>query len=214
MMEQVLGQGTAHRVLTGGLTGEVMLLALGYHLGEPTEKLIRDKGLWLFVDRARTLLQTYDERILYPTDLAVADAGREYSPRRVELALDDLPGDSLLVDIGAGTVERYIEEIGKAATIFVNGPAGAYEQEVSAVGTQRLWTAVADAGSSGGYSVIGGGDSVAAARRFGVYERMGYVCTSGGGMVRFLSGQALPVVEALRRSARRQKGEGVGSDRD
>jgi phosphoglycerate kinase len=53
------------------------------------------------------------------------------------------------------------------------------------------------------YSVIGGGDSVAAAKRFGVRERMGYVCTSGGGMVRFLSGQPLPVVEALRRAARR-----------
>jgi phosphoglycerate kinase len=210
MMEQVLSQGTAHRVLTGGLTGEVMLLALGYQLGEPTEKLIRDKGLWSFVDRARTLLQTYDERILYPTDLAVVDAGQKYSARRVELALDDLPSERLLVDVGAATVERYTEELGKAATIFVNGPAGVYEQEVSAVGTQQLWTAVADAGSSGGYSVIGGGDSVAAARRFGVLERMGYVCTSGGGMVRFLSGQTLPVVEALRRSARRQRGEGEG----
>jgi phosphoglycerate kinase len=140
----------------------------------------------------------------------VVDAGQKYSARRVELALDDLPSERLLVDVGAATVERYTEELGKAATIFVNGPAGVYEQEVSAVGTQQLWTAVADAGSSGGYSVIGGGDSVAAARRFGVLERMGYVCTSGGGMVRFLSGQTLPVVEALRRSARRQRGEGEG----
>ena len=202
MMEQVLGQGTAHRVLTGGLTGEVMLLALGHRLGEPTEQLIRDKGLWPFVERARALLQTYGERILYPTDLAVDEAGR-----RVELALGDLPSDQLLVDVGAATVERYVEEIGQAATIFANGPAGVYEREVSAVGTRRLWTAVADAGSSGGYSVIGGGDSVAAARRFGVDGRMGYVCTSGGGMVRFLSGQVLPVVEALQRSARRQRGE-------
>ncbi|MCL7451668.1 MAG: phosphoglycerate kinase [Anaerolineae bacterium] len=57
-----------------------------------------------------------------------------------------------------------------------------------------------------GYSVIGGGDSVAAAKRFGVRERMGYVCTSGGGMVRFLSGQSLPVVEASRRAAERRRG--------
>jgi phosphoglycerate kinase len=202
MMEQVLGQGTAHRVLTGGLTGEVVLLALDQRLGEPTEQLIRDKGLWPFVDRARTLLRTYGERILYPTDFAVDDAGR-----RVELALSDLPSDRLLVDVGAATIERYVEEIGKAATVFVNGPAGVYEREASAVGTRRLWTAVADAGASGGYSVIGGGDSVAAARRFGVHERMGYVCTSGGGMVRFLSGQALPVVETLQGSARQQRGK-------
>jgi phosphoglycerate kinase len=196
MMEQVLKEGTAHRVLTSGLTGEVMLLALGHRLGKPSEQLIRDKGLRPFVDRARALLDAYGERILHPTDFAVDDDGR------VELALDGLPSDKLLVDIGAATVARYVEEIGRAATIFINGPAGVYEQPVSALGTERLWTAVADAP---GYSVIGGGDSVAAAKRFGVRERMGYVCTSGGGMVRFLSGQALPVVEALRRAARRQR---------
>jgi phosphoglycerate kinase len=194
MMEQVLKEGTAHRVLTSGLTGEVMLLAQGYRLGEPSEQLIRDKGLWPFVERAHALLAAYGDRILYPSDLAVDEDGR------VELALDELPSERLLVDIGAATIARYVAEIGQAATIFVNGPAGVYENAVSAVGTERLWTAVADAQ---GYSVIGGGDSVAAARRFGVRERMGYVCTSGGGMVRFLSGQSLPVVEALRRAARR-----------
>jgi phosphoglycerate kinase len=194
MMEQVLREGTAHRILTGGLTGEVMLLAQGHPLGGPTEQLIQDKGLWPFVERARALLAAYGERILFPTDLAIDDSGR------IEIGLDGLPSDRLLVDIGAGTMARYIEIIQGAATIFVNGPAGVYERPASAVGTRQLWTAVADAP---GYSVIGGGDSVAAAGRFGVRERMGYVCTSGGGMVRYLSGQELPVVEALRRAAKR-----------
>jgi phosphoglycerate kinase len=194
MMEQVLKDGTAHRVLTSGLTGEVMLLAQGVQLGAPTAQLIRDKGLWPFIDRARDLLVTHAERILYPSDFAIDEGGR------VEIGLGDLPSDKLLVDIGERTLQCYAEEIRQAATIFVNGPAGVYEKPASAVGTQRLWTAIADAS---GYSVIGGGDSVAAAGRFGVRERMGYVCTSGGGMVRFLSGQELPVVEALRRAARR-----------
>jgi phosphoglycerate kinase len=194
MMEQVLKEGTAHRVLTGGLTGEVMLLAQGIHLGEPTERLIDDKGLAPFVDKARVLLQTYGERILVPSDFALDDGGR------VELTMDDLPCDRLLVDIGAETVNRYVQVVQEAATVFVNGPAGIYEKPASAQGTERLWTAIADAP---GYSVIGGGDSVAAAGRFGVRDCMSYVCTSGGGMVRYLSGQKLPVVEALRRAARR-----------
>lgn len=194
MMEQVLVEGTAYRVLTSGLTGEVMLLAQGVKLGEPTERLIHDKGLAPFVQKAGTLLETYGERILYPSDFAVDDGGR------VELGLDDLPSEKLLVDIGGETISHYVQVIQSAATIFVNGPSGVYERPVSAVGTERLWTAIADAP---GYSVIGGGDSVAAAGRFGVRERMGYVCTSGGGMVRFLSGQKLPVVEALRRAAER-----------
>jgi phosphoglycerate kinase len=202
MMEQVLREGTADQVLTGGLTGEVMLLALGYRLGGPTERLIEDKGLTPFIDRARSLLAAYNERILAPSDFAVAGGSTDpaQAGARVEIGLDDLPTDRLLVDIGAETIARYVEAIQGAATIFVNGPAGMYEQAISALGTKRLWTAIADAP---GYSVIGGGDSVAAAGRFGVRDRMRYVCTSGGGMVRFLSGQKLPVLEALRRAARR-----------
>ena len=111
------------------------------------------------------------------------------------------------MDIGAETIARYTGVIQQAATLFVNGPAGVYEEPVSALGTEKLWTAIAGAP---GYSVIGGGDSVAAAGRFGVREQMGYVCTSGGGMVRFLSGQSLPVVEALRRAARRYASAGTG----
>ena len=196
MMRRILEEETADLVLTAGLTGEVMLLARGVRLGEPTEQLIRDKGLWPFVDRARELLDHYSDKILYPSDFAIDDGGRR------EISLDDLPMDKLLVDIGQATVARYIEVIDQAATIFVNGPAGVYEQPVSALGTERLWTAIA---AAPGYSVIGGGDSVAAAGRFDVRESMGYVCTSGGGMVRFLSGQKLPVVEALRRAARRYR---------
>jgi phosphoglycerate kinase len=200
MMEQVLREGAAHRVLTSGLTGEVMLMALGRCLGEPTEGLIRDKGLEPFVARARSLLEAHGERILYPSDFAVGRGGC-----RVEIGVEELPAAELLVDIGGETVARYVAEIEQAATIFVNGPAGIYEQPVSAEGTRALWTAVA---AAPGYSVIGGGDSVAAAGRFGVRERMGYVCTAGGGMVRFLSGQELPVVEGLRRAARRHKAAG------
>ncbi len=107
------------------------------------------------------------------------------------------------MDVGPETIGRYVRVIREAATIFVNGPAGVYENAVSALGTERLWNAIADAP---GYSLIGGGDSVAAGARFRVLDRMGYVCTSGGGMVRFLSGQELPVVTALRRAAARYRG--------
>nr|MBC7243724.1 phosphoglycerate kinase [Chloroflexota bacterium] len=194
MMEQVLGEGAADYVLTSGLNGEVMLLAKGYVLGEPTERFIHEKGLTPYIEKARQLLQRYGDKILYPVDVAVDDRGRR------EIAVEDLPSDHLIVDIGQQTIARYISLIQKAATIFVNGPAGIYENRTSALGTERLWKAIADAP---GYSVIGGGDSVAAGAKFGVLERMGYVCTSGGGMVRFLSGQELPVVEVLRRAAQR-----------
>jgi len=200
MMKQVLSDGAADVVLTSGLTGEVMTLAKGYRLGDPTERLIEDKGLSPFVAAAQELLATFGDRILSPVDFAVDDGGRK------ELKLEDLPVPHLLVDIGEETMAQYTRVIQSAATIFVNGPAGVYEKPVSAKGTERLWNAIADAP---GYSVIGGGDSVAAGAKFGVLDRMGYVCTSGGGMVRFLSGQELPVVTALRRAAQRYLEKGT-----
>jgi phosphoglycerate kinase len=196
MMKQVLSEGTADKVLTSGLTGEVMALAKGYRVGAPTEKLIDEKGLTPFIASAKQLLDNFGDKILFPNDFAIDDGCRK------EIGLADLPVDHLIVDIGEKTAARYIDVIRQAATIFVNGPAGVYEKPVSALGTERLWTAIADAP---GYSVIGGGDSVAAAKKFKVRDRMGYVCTSGGGMVRFLSGQALPVVDALRRAAQRHQ---------
>ena len=101
-----------------------------------------------------------------------------------------------MVDIGQQTIGRYVKAIQEAVTLFVNGPAGVYEQPLSAMGTRQLWQAVAEAP---GYSVIGGGDSVAAAGRFGIREGFDYICTSGGGMVRYLSGQPLPQLRLEKR---------------
>jgi phosphoglycerate kinase len=197
MMEQVLSTGAADRCLTCGLNGEVMVLARGASLGSPSERLIEEKGLTPFIQKAKELDLRFGDKISSPIDFAVSVAGG-----RVEIDLDQLPSDELLVDIGRKTIDLYEAAIAQAATIFVNGPAGIYEKPESAEGTRRLWNAIADAR---GYSVIGGGDSVAAGAKFGVLERMGYVCTSGGGMVRFLSGQELPVITALRRAAERQE---------
>lgn len=197
MMKMVLSSGAADRVLTAGLTGEVMWLAQGKPLGAPTEQLIHDKGLTPFVDLARDLLQSFGDKIMHPIDFAIDHQGRR------EIGLDELPSDDLLIDVGEKTIARYIEVINAAATIFVNGTPGVYEQPVSALGTEKLWTAIA---AAPGYSVIGGGDSVAAAGKFKVKDRMDYVCTSGGGMVRCLSGLEMPVIESLRRAAQRHQG--------
>ncbi|MBN1318679.1 MAG: phosphoglycerate kinase [Anaerolineales bacterium] len=201
MMEYVLENGTADHILTGGLTGEIMLLAQGFQLGQSTEQFIAGKGLKPFVKQSEELLAEYGDRIQVPNDLAFVNGRGE----RVEIALEALPVDSLLVDIGEKTIQRYQSLIREAKTIFVNGPMGVYEKEPSALGTEQLWQAVAEAA---GYSVIGGGDSVAAANHFGVAGKMGYVCTAGGCMVRFMSGQQLPVADALKRAAARFRGTG------
>jgi phosphoglycerate kinase len=197
MMRAALESGTADGVLTVGLTGEIMLMATGHDVGQATRVFLEDKDLLDFVEPARDLLQTFGDRLWVPLDVAVLENGQ-----RVELLREELPAQAMIVDIGRRTVEVYGARIATAGTIFVNGPAGIYEDTASAYGTQALWEAMA---SSPAFTVIGGGDSIAAARRFGLLNDFSYVCTAGGGLVRFLAGEPLPVVQALAEAAARQR---------
>jgi len=191
MLAPVLKDGTADKILTCGVTGEVFLLAAGVKLGAAKERWIAERSLDAFVKDAASYLADYPDKILLPLDLAYeADGARR------EVAVADLPADdAMFMDVGARTIALYEAQIAAAGTLFMNGPAGAYENPLFAEGTRRIWTAVADAD---GYSVIGGGDTVSAAQKFGITDRIGYVCTAGGAMVRFLSGKELPLVTAMR----------------
>ncbi len=189
MMERVLDNGTADKILTQGLVGQIMLLASGYRLGEPTEEYIRKKNLDEFIPQAEKILKNFPERVFYPRDVATVEKGK-----RQEYSLTSLPAKGVVVDIGEDTIALYKEEIQNAATIFLNGPAGVYEEEISSKGTRKIWEAVAH---SSAFSVIGGGDTISAARKFGLEDKFSYVSTAGGGLVRFISGEKLPVIEAL-----------------
>ena len=200
MMEKVLENGSADKVLTGGLVGEIILKAAGYNLGSPSEELIRKKNLEEFISPAKKLLKGYETRLLYPQDVAVEGEERE------EVDIAQLPVNRLIVDIGKKTVEKYTELIEQAQTIFMNGPVGIYEKGISSYGTEELWRGVA---RSSAFSVMGGGDTIAAARKFKVDDKISYICTAGGGMVRFLSGEKLPVLEALERRGRAIEAAGL-----
>ncbi|MGD8966898.1 MAG: phosphoglycerate kinase [Anaerolineae bacterium] len=199
MMRAALESGTADGVLTVGLTGEIMLIAAGFDLGQETVTFLQRKNLLGFVEPARDLLQTFEGRLHYPLDVAVVQDGE-----RRELGRDTLPAPALIVDIGQRTMAAYAGRIAAAGTIFVNGPAGIYEADASAVGTRGLWKALA---ASPAFTVIGGGDSIAAARKFGVLDSFSYVCTAGGGLVRLLAGEPLPVISALEAASSRWRRE-------
>ena len=107
------------------------------------------------------------------------------------------------LDIGPKTAERYGQEILSAATIFWNGPMGAFELEPFAAGTRRVAEAVAKAP---GVTVVGGGDSAAALTLFGLEHAVDHLSTGGGATLELVEGRALPGVEALDGA-----GAGVGS---
>lgn len=189
MMKQVLESGTADRILSCGITGEIMLLAKGYRLGDTKEKFLKDRGLDVFVADAENNLKEFGDKIEIPSDLAYEENGK-----RCEISIEDLPAEQMFMDIGAKTIAAYEEVIRGAGTLFVNGPPGVYENELFENGTKAIWNAIA---AADGYSVIGGGDTVTAATKYVDLDDISYVCTAGGAMVRYLSGKKLPLMVAM-----------------
>jgi phosphoglycerate kinase len=195
MMKQVLANGTADTILTCGITGEIFLIAAGKSIGEKKEKFLKDKSLLEFVEPAKEYLRDYPARIDMPVDLAY-----ESSRQRQEIDVKDLPVGEMFMDIGEKTIANYSRIIAAASTLFTNGPAGAYENPLFEKGTKMILKAIAD---SKGYSVIGGGDTVAAAEKLIDIKNISYVCTAGGAMVRFLSGKKLPLIKAMEKAYNR-----------
>lgn len=199
MMEQVLSNGSADTILTVGVTGLVFLLADGYDLGPKVSEFLAKRSLDGYVEPAKKYLAEYREKIRYPKDLAYEAPDGS----RGETGVDGELPDALFPDIGGKTVREYKAVIQEAGTIFVNGPAGVFEEPKWENGTRELWRAVAEAP---GYSVVGGGDSVSATSRFTNPEQMSYICTAGGAMVRFLSGKKLPLIAAMEKAWDKEKG--------
>lgn len=193
MMNTVLARGIADKVLTGGLVANILLAASGVDIGAASLGFIQKQGYAEFIESAKPILAQYRDHIVLPTDLAYTVDGT-----RREACTDALPGDQMFVDIGAQTTACYRDIILGAKTAFVNGPMGIFEKSETEYGTKHVWQALAD---TEGYTVVGGGDSVTATNQYGLAPRMGYICTGGGALIRFLTGEELPVVRALRHAA-------------
>lgn len=198
MMSSVLKDRIADKVLAGGLVGNIMLVADGVAIGEASSDFLKKKNLWEYVETSRGILEKYRDKIILPVDLAYVGEGI-----RQEVMVKDLPlSKELLVDIGHQTVEQFKQELSTASTIFFNGPMGVFEEGVSEYGTRSILEAIAKAR---GFSVIGGGDSITAINKYELNEGFSYVCTGGGALIRFLSGEELSVVKALKKAAIRNK---------
>lgn len=193
MLETVLKGGAADRVLTGGLVGNILLLAKGEEIGKGSLDFIYKSNYGEYIDVAKVLLEKYADRIVLPEDLAWLENGE-----RREAAVGSIPADIGSLDIGSKTAENYRRLIESSATVFVNGPMGVFEQEATELGTKTVWLAL---GATKAYTVVGGGDSITATTKYGQTEHIDYICTGGGALIRFLTGEELPVVKALRHGA-------------
>ena len=180
--ELILGGGIANTILAAG----------GVNVG----KSLYEKDMLDF--SAQLLRGEFGKaKIPLPTDVVVAkslDAGVKGRVKSVR----EVAGDEMILDIGPATAALYEERLKSAATIVWNGPLGVFENPEFAAGTRRVAEAIA---ASGGFSIAGGGDTLAAIEQFGVGSALSYISTGGGAFLEFLEGKKLPAVATLEQRA-------------
>jgi phosphoglycerate kinase len=174
-------------LIGGGMANTFLLaegLAIGASLAEPD-----------LVDQANALALKARERgtrLLLPSDVVIATSIDARAGSTV--AADAVPSGAAIFDIGPATIAAYADAIAGARTIFWNGPMGVFEKPPFAAGTRAVAQAVA---ASAGYSVVGGGDSVAAIEQMGVADRIDHISTGGGASLELVEGRILPGIAAI-----------------
>jgi phosphoglycerate kinase len=182
----------ADAMLVGGGMAYTFLKAQGLQIGK---SLVEDDKL----DLARKLLsdaKAKNFKLLLPLDHVTAPEFKADAPTTI-YEVTATPADQMGLDIGPKTTAAYASEISKAKTIVWNGPMGVFEMPAFAKGTLEVAKAVAAATAAGAISIVGGGDSVAAAHQSGVADKISHISTGGGASLEFLGGRKLPGVEAL-----------------
>lgn len=176
-------------LIIGGGMANTFLAATGHPVG----KSLVEPSL---IPLARELLErgrTKGVTIALPTDVVVATDMSGHAPTQV-VAVDAVPENTGIFDIGPATARHFSELIEPAKTVIWNGPMGVFEVAPFATGTRAVAMAVA---ACEGFTVVGGGDSVAAIEQLGLGGQMSHVSTGGGASLEFLEGRELPGVAAL-----------------
>ena len=179
-------------VLLGGGMANTFLAARGLELG----KSLVEEDQIAIAERIVGDARRKRVRLMLPTDAVVAPQIHLRARTQV-VSVDAVPKDQMIVDIGPETRKAYAEHLGKAKTIFWNGPMGVFEVPQFAEGTRAIAKTLARRSSAGVVTIVGGGDSVAAIEQLGLAEKMTHVSTGGGASLEFLEGKTLPGVAAL-----------------
>lgn len=181
------------RLIVGGGIANTFMLAAGLPIG----KSLAEPDL---VGEAKAIIDIMAARgatVPIPTDVVCA---KEFSPTAVATikSVHDVAADDLILDIGPKTADLLAAQLLDAGTIVWNGPVGVFEFDQFGNGTQTLAAAIA---RSSGFSIAGGGDTLAAIAKYGIADKVGYISTGGGAFLEFLEGKVLPAVDVLEQRA-------------
>ncbi len=177
------------QLIVGGGIANTFIAAQGHCVG---------KSLYEpdFIEQAKELMAKAEKngtRIPVPEDVVCGKAFSESSAATVKLVAD-VEEDDLILDVGPQTAKQYADIVKKAGTIVWNGPLGVFEFDQFSGGTKTLALAIAE---STGFSIAGGGDTLAAVDKYDIVDKVSYISTGGGAFLEFLEGKDLPAVTIL-----------------
>ncbi len=190
LLDKMLDQ--VDNLIIGGGMAFTFIKAKGGHIGNSLVELDRLDLAIQLMDKANSK----GVNLLLPVDVIAADKF-DNNAETAEVSSDDIPEGWLGLDIGPRAVETFVSSIKSAKTILWNGPMGVFEMSNFAKGTLSIAESVALATQHGAYSLVGGGDSVAAVTQVGLAGEVSYVSTGGGALLEMLEGKILPGVKAI-----------------
>ena len=177
----------ADKVIVGGGMAYTFYKAMGYEIGTSLVEMDR-------IDIAKAIIEKAGDKLLLPADAVVAKAFAPDSEPFVYDA-DKMPADMMGLDIGPKSIAEFKEALKDAKTVVWNGPMGVFEFEAFANGTLEICKAITEI--PGVLSVIGGGDSAAAAIQLGFKDQITHISTGGGASLEFMEGKELPGIAAI-----------------
>ena len=196
-IERLLENKTADKIILTGLPANAFLKAEGINLGGKNEELLSKEGTPENYEEIKKLLAKYKDNIYLPTDFAI-----EENTNRNEINTTDLPTQYNLFDIGEKSISNFKEIINNAKTVFLSGPCGVFENPLFMKGTEEIFKYIAQIDT---FSIVGGGHTVAAVEKLGLDTKMSHISTGGGSLEKFMMGEKLPVVEALKNQKKKYR---------
>ncbi len=181
------------QLIVGGAIANTFLLSKGWKVGK---SLVESE----LVTEARTVMDTIAARggnVALPVDVVCATSLTAEAPAMIK-KVEDVVDDDMILDFGPVSANRVAAMMADAGTIVWNGPLGVFEFDQFGEGTRTLANGIAD---SPGFSIAGGGDTIAAIAKYGVSDKIDYISTAGGAFLEFLEGRKLPAIEILEQRA-------------
>jgi len=189
-----LEKNIVDKIITGGLVSNLFLLSKGIDIGNFNLEFLKKElgNIEPLLNICNEILQKYGDKVVLPVDLAL-----NKDNKRLEISINELPMEYPIMDIGLETIEKYKEILKDAKAIILNGPMGVYEIDDFAIGTIEIFTAISDMDC---FKVAGGGHTISAIAKLNLNKKFTHVSVGGGALINFLSGEPMPVIDALKLS--------------